>query len=161
MEMFIMPFATSSLSAAGSLPSTCLELALRGVRVVPVFQRRLLRQHDANPYGSATATTATSAANTCLDMPRILPVVLGGRRQLCWKWDAKRLKPGIGSVVDRCRIRSRAETIALRDIAGSVVAARLALSGIWFGIIYWKALRARRVLLAHTYCTPYSTVPLS
>ena len=55
-----------------------LELALRGVRVVPVFQRRLLRQHDANPYGSAHGDNGHQRGEYMLGHAEDLAGILGG-----------------------------------------------------------------------------------
>ena len=158
-----MPFATSSFKRRLDLfLRLALELALRGVRVVPVFQRRLLRQHDANPYGSAHGDNGHQRGEYMLGHAEDLAGILGRLSAAMLEMGCEAFEaPASEALSTDAGSRSRAETIALRDIVGSVVAARLALSGIWFGIIYWKALRARRVLLAHTYCTPYSTVPLS
>ena len=55
-----------------------LELALRGVRVVPVFQRRLLRQHDANPYGSAHGDNGHQRGEYMLGHAEDLAGIRGG-----------------------------------------------------------------------------------
>ena len=77
MEMFIMPFATSSLSAAWissfDLPSNWPCAAFESYQS---SSAGCCVSTTPTPTAAPTATTATSAANTCLDMPRILPVFL-------------------------------------------------------------------------------------
>ena len=59
--------------------------------------------------------------------------------------------PGLGGLFGRCRIRNGTRTLLARGTIGGVSAIRLVRGSIQFGVVYWKALRALAILLAHTY----------
>ena len=77
MEMFIMPLATSSLSAAWissfDLPSNWPCAAFESYQS---SSAGCCVSTTPATTAADTATTAITAAKTCLDMPRILPVFL-------------------------------------------------------------------------------------